>query len=73
MRPETVWLLIFSKYQKINRLNTFENGKPQLFNSGGVVKKAYFQKKWSVPGCIDQYAISCCMFIGLSVDVCHPL
>jgi len=23
----------------------FENGKTQLFNSGGVVKWAYFQKK----------------------------
>jgi len=25
-------------------LNGFENGKTQLFNSGGVVKWAYFQK-----------------------------
>jgi len=32
-----------------NRLNGFENGKTQLFNSGGVVKGAYFQKKWSIP------------------------
>jgi len=24
-------------------------GKTQLFNSGGVVKWAYFQKKWSIP------------------------
>jgi len=34
---------------KKNRLNTFENGKTQLLNSGGVVKWAYFQKKWSIP------------------------
>jgi len=32
VRPETVWLLIFFK------MNGFENGKTQLFNSGGVVK-----------------------------------
>jgi len=37
-----------------NRLNGLKkNGKTQLFNSGGVVKGAYFQKKkkkkWSVP------------------------
>jgi len=32
-----------------NRLNGFENGKTQLFNSGGVIKCAYFQKKWSIP------------------------
>jgi len=30
-------------------MNGFENGKTQLFNSGGVVKWAYFQKKWSIP------------------------
>ncbi len=30
-------------------LNGFENGKTQLFNSWGVEKLAYFQKKWSVP------------------------
>jgi len=30
-------------------LNAFKNGKTQLFNSGGVVKLAYFQKKWSIP------------------------
>jgi len=35
MRTETVWL------------NGFENGETQLFNSGGVVKWAYFQNKWS--------------------------
>jgi len=46
MRPETVWLLIFLSE---NRLNGFENGKTRLFNSGGVVKLAYFQKKWSIP------------------------
>jgi len=34
---------------KKNRLNTFENGKTQLLNSGGVVKWAYFQKKCSIP------------------------
>jgi len=28
---------------------TFENGKTQLFDSRGVVKWAYFQKKWSIP------------------------
>jgi len=38
MRPETDWLE-----------NGFENGKTQLFNSGGVVKWACFQKKWSIP------------------------
>ncbi len=32
-----------------DRLNGFENGKTQLFNSWGVGKSAYFQKKWSVP------------------------
>ncbi len=31
-----------------DRLNGFENGKTQLFNSWGVGKWAYFQKKWSV-------------------------
>jgi len=30
-------------------MNTFENGKTQLFNSGGVVKRAYFQKKVEYP------------------------
>jgi len=48
MRPETVWLLIFFLISE-NRLNGFENGKTHLFNSGGVVKRAYFQKKWSIP------------------------
>jgi len=33
---------------KKNRLNMFENGKTRLFNSGGVVKLAYFQKKSGV-------------------------
>jgi len=47
-RPETVWLLIFFEISE-NRLKGFENGKTQLFNSGGVVKLAYFQKKWSIP------------------------
>ncbi len=32
-----------------DRLNGFENGKTQLFNSWGDGKWAYFQKKWSVP------------------------
>ncbi len=32
-----------------DRQNGFKNGKTQLFNSRGVVKWAYFQKKWSVP------------------------
>jgi len=32
-----VWLLIFFEISE-NRLNGFENGKTQLFNSGGVVK-----------------------------------
>ncbi len=31
-----------------DRLNGFKNGKTQLFNSRGIVKWAYFQKKWSV-------------------------
>jgi len=39
----SVNFLIF--YPKIG----FENGKTQLFKSGGVVKLAYFQKKWSIP------------------------
>jgi len=30
-----------------NRLNGFENGRTQLFNSGGVVKWAYFHTKKS--------------------------
>jgi len=38
MRPETDWLE-----------NGFENGKTQLFNSGGVVKWACFQKKVEYP------------------------
>jgi len=46
MRPETVWLLIFLLISE-NPLNCFKNCKTQLFNSGGVVKWAYFQKKWS--------------------------
>jgi len=29
-----------------NQMNVFENGKTQLFNSGGIVKWAYFQKKF---------------------------
>jgi len=32
-----------------DRLNGFKKGKTQQFNSGGVVKWAYFQKKWSIP------------------------
>jgi len=32
-----------------DRLNGFKNGKTQQFNFGGVVKLAYFQKKWSIP------------------------
>jgi len=40
MRPETET----SK----NWLNTFKNGKTQLFNSGGVVKRAYLKKKIGV-------------------------
>jgi len=31
-------------YVSENQLNGLENGKAQLFNSGGVVKLAYFQK-----------------------------
>jgi len=31
----------------IRKSSEFENGK--LFNSVGVVKRAYFQKKWSIP------------------------
>jgi len=31
-----------------NQLNGFENGRTQLFNSGGVVK-CLFAKKWSIP------------------------
>jgi len=47
-----------SKYQK-NRMNGFENGKTQLFNSGGVVKWEYFQKKVEYP------------FNVWSVDISH--
>jgi len=37
--------------------------KTQLFNSGGVVKWAYFQKKWSIP-------LSCeCFFDHLIQDI----
>jgi len=32
-----------------DRLNGFKNGKTQQFNSGGVVKSAYFQKKVEYP------------------------
>jgi len=45
MRPLSGITLNINK----NRLNTFENGKTQLFNSGEVVKWAYFQKNWSIP------------------------
>ncbi len=31
-----------------DRLNGLKNSKTQLFNTRGVVKLAYFQKKWSV-------------------------
>jgi len=31
-----------------DQLNEFKKGKTQQFNSGGVVKLAYFQKKWSI-------------------------
>jgi len=31
-------LLNIKKKKRKNHLNTFENGKTQLFNSGGVVK-----------------------------------
>jgi len=50
MRPETVWLLIIFEMSE-NWQNAFENGETQLFNSGGVVKWAYFppsQKKSGV-------------------------
>jgi len=40
-----------------NRLNTFENSKTQLFNSGGVVKWVYFQKKKKV-----EYPFKCNIF-----------
>jgi len=40
---------ILLKIRKEIQLNGFENGKTQLFNSGGVVILAYFQKKWSIP------------------------
>jgi len=33
----------------VDQLNGFNNGKTQHFNSGGVVKLAYFQKHWSIP------------------------
>jgi len=48
MRPETVWFLILFQVSE-NRLNGFENGETQLFNSGGVVKWPNFQKKWRIP------------------------
>jgi len=33
----------------VHKVNCFVNGKTQMFNSGGVVKWAYFPKKWSIP------------------------
>jgi len=35
------------------------NGKTQQFNSGGVVKWAYFQKKWSIPLTAAQIEAAC--------------
>jgi len=47
---------ILLNIKKKNILNTFENGKTQLFNSGGVVKWAYFQKKVEYPfKCTDYF------------------
>jgi len=41
--------ILQKKKKSENRLNGFENGKTQLYNSGGVVKLAYFQKKVEYP------------------------
>jgi len=38
-----------------DRLNGFKNGKTQQFNSGGVVKRAHFQKTWSIPLSMQLY------------------
>jgi len=52
-----------------DRLNGFKKGNTQQFNSGGVLKWAYFQKKWSIPlmpeGCTQkglERAISICSY-----------
>jgi len=37
-----------------DRLNGFKKGKSQQFNSGGVVKWACFQKKWSNPNTLRE-------------------
>jgi len=65
MRPETVWLLIFF-YISENRLNGLENGETQLFNSEGVVKWAYFQKKWSIP--LKRHF--CVLYLSLMIIIC---
>jgi len=44
MRPETVWLLIFLQISE-QQLNGLENGKTELFNSGGVVYEPISKKK----------------------------
>jgi len=47
---ETRKYLVTDIFLKIGwQILPFKNGKTQLFNSGRVVKWAYFQKKWSIP------------------------
>ncbi len=47
-----------------DQLNGFKNGETQLFNSRGVVKWVYFQKKWSV----HLTSIFGCKFAALLFD-----
>jgi len=58
MRPETVWLLIYSSKYKKNQLNTFENGKTELFNSGGSGKMSLFPKKVEYPFNIAHFIVT---------------
>jgi len=39
---------ILLNIRKSAEFSKIQNGKTQLFNSGGVVKWAYFQKNWSI-------------------------
>jgi len=52
---------------KKNRLNGFENGKTQLFNSGGVISK----KKWSITLSTIFIHLSCFM-VGVNIKY-HPV
>jgi len=37
-----------TRYHLVTDILAFENGETQLFNSGGVVKRAYFPQKSGV-------------------------